>query len=232
MGCKAQTAAMARVVNDADRPQPGCAAREGLVQRCPIARRSEGCWPECGRATGCARRGSGTQHRRGGQAQQPSPSGLGRTAALTRALQQGPGQWEAQRHPRAPHPRSGCLACQPHSQHAGADGRGPWPERQDTQARIGQSSHPPTEDRGQRPAQRRQPFERSSAAGHDQRQRFSPLVPAAPAGPSQRATPAPAVPVRRAACAGWRGCARRRRRTSWRRCRWTSWRRRARRQTS
>ncbi|RPE72686.1 putative repeat protein (TIGR03837 family) [Tibeticola sediminis] len=39
MGCEAQTAAiaaaMARIGNDADRPQPGCATREGLVQRCP-----------------------------------------------------------------------------------------------------------------------------------------------------------------------------------------------------
>jgi hypothetical protein len=38
MGCEAQTAAiaaaMARICNEADRPQPGCATREGLVQRC------------------------------------------------------------------------------------------------------------------------------------------------------------------------------------------------------
>ncbi|GAB4204798.1 MAG: hypothetical protein Fur0019_06020 [Tibeticola sp.] len=44
MGCEAQTAslpaAMARICNEADRPQPGCAAREGLVQRCPNPRRS------------------------------------------------------------------------------------------------------------------------------------------------------------------------------------------------
>jgi hypothetical protein len=38
MGCKAQNAAiavaMARLCNAADRPKRGCAAREGLVQRC------------------------------------------------------------------------------------------------------------------------------------------------------------------------------------------------------
>ena len=34
MGCKAQTAAMARICNAADRPKQGCARRKGLVQRC------------------------------------------------------------------------------------------------------------------------------------------------------------------------------------------------------
>jgi hypothetical protein len=40
MGCKAQSAAiapaMASICNAADRPNQGCAAREGLIQRCPI----------------------------------------------------------------------------------------------------------------------------------------------------------------------------------------------------
>jgi hypothetical protein len=39
MGCKAQTAAiaqaMARICNAADRPKPGCAGREGVIQRFP-----------------------------------------------------------------------------------------------------------------------------------------------------------------------------------------------------
>ena len=52
MGCKARSAAIAEAIasicNAADRRRQGCAAREGLVQRCPkptIVERHDGyCW--------------------------------------------------------------------------------------------------------------------------------------------------------------------------------------------
>ena len=53
MGCKAQTAAIAaaiaRMCNAADRPKQGCAAREGLVQRCLKGPRQGG-QPDVGNA--------------------------------------------------------------------------------------------------------------------------------------------------------------------------------------